>query len=136
MKKCVFIPIVPILLQFIAVNEALARNDGTISCSSISRGDRRFSRNLLFRDATLSNAGEGFRLSFKIQGRSVNYNVTSDLVVQDTDYNSSGEINSKLTIRRNGSFSFTHMPRSQQICEIRGVLSFGQGVKQKIFGER
>jgi hypothetical protein len=129
MKKYVFISTALILLQFSMMSPVLAKNNGTISCSSISRGDQKFGKKLSFGAATLSMAGEGFRLSFKSQGRSVSYKVTSDLVVQGTDYSSTGngELNSKLTIKKNGSFSFTHMPRYQQICEIRGVLSFGAG---------
>jgi hypothetical protein len=55
------------------------------------------------------------------------------MVVLGTDYHPNGEINSKLTVQKSGAFSFYFMPSSRQSCDVKGKLTFGSGVKQKIF---
>ncbi len=140
MKKYICIYLSFTFLQLSTINSAFAKNVGSINCSSISRGDKKFDSKLIIQNANLSNSGEGFDLSLKIQGRgdTIRYKIGSDMIVQGTDYSSTGggELNSKLTIDKSGAFSFTDMPRSQKICEVKGTLNFGQGVKQKIFRTR
>jgi hypothetical protein len=51
------------------MNSAFAKNVGSINCSSISRGDKKFDSKLIIQNANLFNSGDGFDLSLKIQGR-------------------------------------------------------------------
>jgi hypothetical protein len=126
------------IIQLSVINIASAKPTGSINCSSISRGDRKYDQKLTIQNATLSNDGDGYNLALKIQGRgdTIKYKISSDLIVKGTDYSSNGggELDSKFTIKKNGAFYFTDMPRSQKICEVKGTLNFGKGVKQKIFG--
>jgi hypothetical protein len=138
MKKIFSVFISLILLQLNIADTVHAKSSGSINCSSISRSDSKYSKKLIIQEASLSIAEEGFNLSLKIQGRkdNIKYKVSSDMIVKGTDYSSNGggELDSKLSVKKNGAFSFTDMPRSQQICTVKGTLIFGQGVKQKIFG--
>jgi hypothetical protein len=134
MKKYFPAMITLVILQLTFAGAVFAESIGTINCSSVSRGDRRYDLKLTIQKAMLSTSNDGFVLTLKIQGRgdTTQYSVSPDLTIQGINHSSDAS-NSKLLLKKNGSFSFSDMPRSQKICEVKGKLTFGQGVKQKIF---
>jgi hypothetical protein len=134
MKKYFPAMITLMILQLAFTVAVFAESAGSINCSSVSRGDRRYDSKLTIQKAMLSTSTDGFVLTLKIQSRgdTIKYFVSPDLTIQGINH-SGDKSNSKLLLSKNGSFSFSDMPRSQKICEAKGKLIFGQGVKQKIF---
>lgn len=116
------------------------KNVGVIYCSGIQAGSPERKYNI--QSATLENAKNGYRLILTVKGwRSqgwvsgdrVVYPVAPDLKVYNVDYHSDGQTDTTLEIDKNGKFAYFAMPSSRSICTTKGTLTFGKGVKQKLF---
>ncbi|MBW4590129.1 hypothetical protein G7B40_039825 [Aetokthonos hydrillicola Thurmond2011] len=109
------------------------KNVGIIECNSISLGDSsQDSQKNIIKAILLNNASGGFIFKMRLAGRNDDsaWNVTPNLIVKEARY---ARQDSKMNLQPNGSFSFIYMPTSRKVCEIKGVLTFEKGVKEKIF---
>jgi hypothetical protein len=116
------------------------KNVGVIHCSGIQEGmpERKYN----IQSATLENAKNGFTLILTVKGWNskgsvggdrVVYPVAPDLKVYDVDYHNDGQTDTTLNIKRSGQFEYVAMPSSRSICLTKGTLTFGNGVKKKLF---
>jgi hypothetical protein len=114
---------------------ASAQSVGKIECGAVSTSNSSMNAGYKITKATLSkNSGGGYTFKMRLAGRSddIVYPVTSNLKVQKAIY--AGQ-DSDLELQPNGKFSFTQMPTGRKVCGVKGTLTFGAGVKQKIFGK-
>jgi hypothetical protein len=121
-------------------SQVLAKNVGVIECSGIQEGSPQRKYNI--QSAALENAKNGFTLILTVKGWKskgwvsgdrVVYPVAPDLKVYDVDYHNDGQTDTTLDIKRSGQFKYVAMPSSRSICLTKGTLTFGNGVKQKLF---
>ncbi|RAM53276.1 MAG: hypothetical protein C6Y22_01670 [Hapalosiphonaceae cyanobacterium JJU2] len=132
--------VIPVLNEQAALAQTRRENVGVIECSGIQEGGP--IRKYTIQSATLENAKDGFRLILTVKGWKsqgwvsgdrVVYPVARDLKVYDVDYHSDGLTDTTLDIKKNGQFEYVAMPSSRSICLTKGTLTFGTGVKQKLF---
>jgi hypothetical protein len=114
---------------------AFAQSVGKVDCSAVSTSNSSMNAKYKIVKATLSsNSGGGYTFKMRLAGRGddIVYPVTSNLKVKNAIY--AGQ-DSDLELQPNGKFSFTQMPTGRKACEVKGTLTFGASVKQKIFGK-
>jgi hypothetical protein len=113
---------------------SLAQNNvGRVECSAVSNLDSsQNSQNKIVKATLFNNSAGGYVLKIRLAGRSddIVEQVTSNLKVKNAIY--AGQ-DSDLDLQQNGKFSYTYMPRGSKVCQYKGKLIFGPGVKQKIF---
>jgi hypothetical protein len=107
-----------------------AISSGFTECRSISRNDNTGRSKKAFRSAKLENDGHGYVLNFNTGGR---VKIRSNLTVIGSYYTDEPSIDSKIVIQPNGKFEYDHFSTSRRICTVKGSLTFGRGVKQKLF---
>jgi hypothetical protein len=126
-------------LLFLA-NEGSAKNVGLIQCSGIQENGRSPMKYPI-QSASLEKSGNAYKLIMTVKGWKSNgvnrvfYPVGSDLKIYGIEYYGDRDTKSDtaLSIERNGKFGFTTLPSSRAICNTKGTLTFGNGVKRMIF---
>jgi hypothetical protein len=76
---------------------------------------------------------KGWKSKGSVGGDRVVYPVAPDLKVYEVDYHNDGKTDTQLSIGKNGKFEYSALPSSRSICITKGTLTFGQGVKRKLF---
>jgi hypothetical protein len=113
---------------------ALAQNNvGQVECSAVSKLDSsQNSQKKIVKATLLNNSGGSYVLKMRLAGRSddIVEQVTSSLKVKNAIY--AGQ-DSDLDLQPNGKFSYTYMPRGSKVCQYKGTLTFGSGVKNSVF---
>jgi len=132
--------LIPLWNQQAAFAQIRSKNAGMIECSRIQGNSP--TRKYKIQSATLKNARDGYRLILTVKGwnpqglgsgNRVVYRVDPNLQIYGVSYHSDGQPDTKLELQRNGKFKYSGMPTSRSICITEGNLTFGEGVKQKLF---
>jgi hypothetical protein len=109
------------------------KSSGFTQCQSISINNKTGRSRYSFKSAKLENTASGYVLNFNTGGK---VQIRPNLTVVGSYYTDEPSIDSKIMIKPNGQFQYEHFSTSRIICTVKGTLTFGTGVKQKLFGRR
>jgi hypothetical protein len=106
---------------------------GFTQCQSISINNKDGRSRNTFKSAKLENTASGYVLNFNTGGK---VKIRPNLTVVGSYYTDEPSIDSKIKIEPNGRFQYHYFSTSRITCDVKGTLTFGTGVKQKLFGRR